>query len=333
MSKDYSVDVGKIDDVDQQNGKVKVMKRVLIVDDEESIRDMLTEVLVAEKYEVVQAPSGEEALDLFRDDPFPLVITDIRMGGMNGFELLDEIKQLAAETHVVIMTSHASMDSAITALKGKAYDYIIKPLEDLRLITSVARRAIENVALIKERKSLMENLKNSNERLEELAIRDGLTGLYNHRHLYEALTREVARATRFNVSLSVIFLDVDFFKKYNDTYGHQSGDQVLKTISQILLDNTRQIDIAARYGGEEFVVILPGTSKDEGYLVAEKIRKAVADRHLHDPEGQPSTKVTISAGIASLGEDGTGGAELINSADQAVYQAKKAGRNTVCLAG
>ncbi|MCZ6717865.1 MAG: diguanylate cyclase, partial [Gammaproteobacteria bacterium] len=253
MSKDYSVDVGKIDDVDQQNGQAKVMKRVLVVDDEESIRDMLTEVLVAEKYEVVQAPSGEEALDLFRDNPFPLVITDIRMGGMNGFELLGEIKQLAAETHVVIMTSHASMDSAITALKSDAYDYIIKPLEDLRLITNVARRAIENFALIKERKSLMENLKNSNERLEELAIRDGLTGLYNHRHLYDALTREVARATRFNVSLSVIFLDVDFFKKYNDTYGHQSGDQLLKAISQILLDNIRRIDIAARYGGEEFV--------------------------------------------------------------------------------
>ncbi len=267
----------------------KVTTRILVVDDEAPIRTLVSKVLVGEGYEVVQATSAERALEIFRDKDFPLIISDIRMGRMSGLELLDEIKRLRPETLVVIMSAYVSIDSAIAALKAGAYDYLIKPFEDLELIVSVVRRAMENIALIKERNSLVVHLKKSNKALKELsrrfrdlAIRDGLTGLYNHGYLLDALAGEVARAVRYDRHLSVIFLDVDHFKQFNDQFGHQRGDMVLKQVSQILKDEIRKTDIAARYGGEEFVLVLPETSKEDAFVVAEKVRKAVQDSIAND---------------------------------------------------
>lgn len=311
----------------------------MVVDDEAPIRTMVSQVLVAEGYEVVEAASAEDALKVFGEKHCPLVISDIRMGGMSGLELLDEVKRLRPQTLVVIMSAYVSIDSAIAALKAGAYDYLIKPFEDLELIVSVVRRAMENIALIKERNSLVVHLKKSNKALKELsrrfrdlAIRDGLTGLYNHGYLLDALAGEVARAVRYDRPLSVIFLDVDHFKQYNDQFGHQRGDMVLKQVSQILKDEIRKTDIAARYGGEEFVLILPETSKKDAFVVAEKVRKAVQESIANDVADEGPTTVTISAGVASYMEDGTDATELIAKADAAVYTAKNDGRNAVRLA-
>lgn len=317
----------------------KVTTRILVVDDEAPIRTLVSQVLVGEGYEVVEAASAEDALKVFRDNHFPLVISDIRMGRMSGLELLDEIKRLRPETLVVIMSAYVSIDSAIAALKAGAYDYLIKPFEDLELIVSVVRRAMENIALIKERNSLVVHLKKSNKALKELsrrfrdlAIRDGLTGLYNHGYLLDALAGEVARAVRYDRHLSVIFLDVDHFKQFNDQFGHQRGDMVLRQVSQILKDEIRKTDIAARYGGEEFVLVLPETSKEDAFVVAEKVRKAVQESIANDVADEGPTTVTISAGVASYMEDGTDATELIAKADAAVYTAKNDGRNAVRLA-
>ncbi len=317
----------------------KVTTRILVVDDEAPIRTLVSQVLVGEGYEVVEVASAEDALKVFRDNHFPLVISDIRMGRMSGLELLDEIKRLRPETLVVIMSAYVSIDSAIAALKAGAYDYLIKPFEDLELIVSVVRRAMENIALIKERNSLVVHLKKSNKALKELsrrfrdlAIRDGLTGLYNHGYLLDALAGEVARAVRYDRHLSVIFLDVDHFKQYNDQFGHQRGDMVLRQVSQILKDEIRKTDIAARYGGEEFVLILPETSKQDAFVVAEKIRKTIQASIANDVTDEGPTTVTISAGVASYMVDGTDANELIAKADEAVYAAKNDGRNAVRLA-
>ncbi len=317
----------------------KVTTRILVVDDEAPIRTMVSQVLVAEGYEVVEAASAEDALKVFGEKHCPLVISDIRMGGMSGLELLDEVKRLRPQTLVVIMSAYVSIDSAIAALKAGAYDYLIKPFEDLELIVSVVRRAMENITLIKERNSLVVHLKKSNKALKELsrrfrdlAIRDGLTGLYNHGYLLDALAGEVSRAMRYDRPLSVIFLDVDHFKQFNDQFGHQRGDMVLKQVSQILKDEIRKTDIAARYGGEEFVLILPETSKKDAFVVAEKVRKAVQESIANDVADEGPTTVTISAGVASYMEDGTDATELIAKADAAVYTAKNDGRNAVRLA-
>ncbi|MFQ5935411.1 MAG: diguanylate cyclase [Acidiferrobacterales bacterium] len=338
-----------------------MIKRALVVDDEQSVRGIVAQVLTEERYRVAEATSGEEALTIFKKEPYPIVITDIRMGGMSGLELLKQIKKLSPQTNVIIMTSHGTMDAAVTAIKAGAYDFLHKPFDDLELVASAARRAMQSHALIQEREKLVQMLKSRNEALQNinkafraltvtlknknaalenlnkafqaLAIRDQLTGLFNRRYFDEAIAAEVARASRYSRDLSIIFLDVDFFKKYNDQYGHQHGDMVLKKISQIVKENIRQIDIATRYGGEEFVVILPETPKADAYTVAEKIRQVVEETAASAVGSRNATAITVSAGVASLGQDSMNAHQLIAKADQAVYEAKRTGRNAVRLAG
>jgi diguanylate cyclase (GGDEF)-like protein len=311
--------------------------RILVADDDESLRSVLKQVLNIDGYEVTLAASGEEALAAFKKEPCPLIITDIRMGKMSGMELLHEVKRLRPETEIIIMTSHAALDTAITAVQAGAYDYLAKPFEDISLISSVARRAIDKIRLTAENNALLEKLRQknvelekSNEMLKNLAIRDGLTGLYNHRHFQEALTTELLRSRRYSRSVSLIFLDVDFFKKYNDTHGHPEGDKILVALARIFQDCLRMSDSVARYGGEEFVFLLPETAKEGALHVAESIRKKVFDHPFPGRETQPLGRVTISLGVATFPQDGTDGSSIIERADKALYDAKKTGRNRVC---
>lgn len=337
-----------------------MIKRALVVDDEQSIRGIVSQVLVDERYRIAEASSGEEALSLLQKESFPVIFTDIRMSGMSGLELLKRVKQRDPNIQVIIMTSHGTMDAAVEAIKAGAYDFLHKPFEDLELISSAAKRAMQNYTLTVEREKLIETLKSRNEALanlnkafkaltvtlknknaalenlnqafQVLAIRDQLTALFNRRYFDDAISSEVARATRYGRELSIIFLDVDHFKQYNDQFGHQHGDLVLKRLATIVKSNIREIDIATRYGGEEFVIILPETAKNEAYGIADKIRRAVAEGTADLSRGNPPTKVTVSAGVASLGQDGANVQQLIAKADEAVYAAKREGRNAVRLA-
>ncbi len=337
-----------------------MIKRALVVDDEQSIRGIVSQVLADDRYRVVEASSGEEALAFLEKESFPLIFTDIRMGGISGLELLKRVKQRDKNIQVIIMTSHGTMDAAVEALKAGAYDFLHKPFEDLELISSAAKRAIQSYELTVEREKLIETLKSRNEALanlnkafkaltvtlknknaalenlnqafQVLAIRDQLTALFNRRYFDDAISSEVARASRYGRALSIIFLDVDHFKQYNDQFGHQHGDVVLKRIATIIKSSIREIDIPTRYGGEEFLVILPETAKNEAYGIADKIRRGVAEGTADLSRGNPAGKVTVSAGVASLGEDGTTVQQLIAKADEAVYTAKREGRNAVRLA-
>jgi diguanylate cyclase (GGDEF)-like protein len=156
-----------------------------------------------------------------------------------------------------------------------------------------------------------------------LSITDPLTGLLNRRYIEERLAEEVNRADRSGDPMSFMMIDVDEFKSYNDRYGHPAGDEALKIVGQILRENLRGADVAARYGGEEFSVLLPETSVEESRTIAERIRRHVEETKF------PRRKVTVSIGIASLGGDVAGVKELIAAADAALYQAKRAGRNTI----
>lgn len=312
------------------------LMELLVVDDEETLRSVVSQVLSADGFVVAEAASGEEALEAFRVKSHPLVITDIRMGGMSGIELLTAIKEHNPETQVVIMTSHASLDSALTALRAGAYDYLIKPFESLDLISAVAGRAAEKARLVTQNRELVEQLKRANEELQEangilkeMAVKDGLTSLYNHRYFQEALSQEIARSKRYAKQCSVIFIDVDNFKVYNDTHGHPEGDRLLKRLSAMMMSHLRSSDLAARYGGEEFVLLLPETSKDTAVRIAEGLRAKVEEEPFPGRERQPLGRVTISIGVASYPEDGTDAPAVMAFADQLLYKAKHGGKNMV----
>jgi diguanylate cyclase (GGDEF)-like protein len=309
---------------------------ILIVDDEESLRGILSQVLEEDGFIVGEASSGEEALEIFFHKPYPIVFTDIRMGGMSGLQLLEELKRTHPETQVIIITSNASLDSAITALRAGAYEFLLKPFEDLNLISAVAKRAAEKIELMRENQALINKLKEKNQELElsnrvlsELASRDGLSGLYNHRYFQESLKKELIRSARHKHKLSLLFIDIDYFKSYNDNNGHPAGDLVIRTISKILTKSFRFSDLVARYGGEEFTVILPETDRVMAKNIAETIRRRIADFPFPGRDNQPGGVLSISVGLASYPDDGNTSEGLVRQADIALYTAKESGRNMV----
>jgi diguanylate cyclase (GGDEF)-like protein len=179
--------------------------------------------------------------------------------------------------------------------------------------------------------SLAMELQAANEKLRHLATRDGLTGLFNHRHFQEALDREISRTVRYQKPLTLILLDIDHFKKVNDTYGHPVGDAVLKVISAIMLKAVRESDLVARHGGEEFAAILPETDLKGGAILAERLRRAVEAADI--PAGGQTLKITISIGVTTynLASGGSGKAALVAAADKALYHSKESGRNKLSI--
>lgn len=312
-------------------------RRVLIVDDEENVLELLKNVLDADGYKVTAVPSAEQAWPLHQQKPYELIITDVRLGGMDGFELMTRIKNQNDDTEVIIITSYASMESAIEAIRHGAYDYITKPFEDLDVISVAVERAFEKIDLKNQNKELMDKLTRQNaellelnSKLNRLANTDGLTGLYNHRYFQEVLEKEMLRSDRHQHQFALLFLDIDNFKKYNDDHGHVKGDQVLQKVAESINSNVRQSDMVARYGGEEFVIILPETGEQGALLHADTIRKGIEERALNEGDDLPETPITISIGIALFPIDGTTPSALIKASDNALYEAKAQGKNKVC---
>ena len=311
--------------------------KILVVDDEASLRGVLSDLLTEAGYSVETAESGEQALEKFRASGFHIVLTDIRMQKMSGIDLIRHIRAMRSETEVVVMTSNASIETAIEALRLGAYDYLMKPFDDLETVLVLIKRAVDKVRLVIENRTLLEDLQKKNEELEklnrairELAIRDGLTGLYNYRYFEEMLRAEIARSARHKRNFCLLMIDVDHFKNYNDRQGHLMGDEILRGIGRILSDRSRRTDIVARYGGEEFVVVLPETPKEAAVRVAEELRLRIENFPFQKGEAQPLGKVTISVGLAQFPDDAADAHGLIERADQALYGAKAGGRNRAC---
>jgi diguanylate cyclase (GGDEF)-like protein len=304
--------------------------RILVVDDKKIIRTTITQVLEDDGHEVITAANGADALALYTEERFPIVITDIYMPIMTGIDLLAAIKKIDERTQVIMMTSYASVDSAIATIRSSAYDYLTKPFEDIELISNVVRRAAEKVRLERQTEHLIEMLRQKSEQLERsnaklktLATRDSLTGLYNHRHFQESLAAELNRAKRYQRPFSLLFIDLDFFKTFNDTNGHLEGDRLLTELSKLFLENFRKTDIVCRYGGDEFAVILPEESNQSARTIAAKLHAQVAEHPFEEREAMPQGRVTISIGIATYPDDDTDAESLLKHADQTMYEAKK----------
>ena len=310
--------------------------RILVVDDDSSLTGVLKELLTDNGYQVETAGKGEQALEMMRQAEFHIVLTDIRMEGMSGLDLIRHVRRTQPESEVIIMTSYASIESAVEALRLGAYDYLVKPFDDLNHVLDLVKRTTTKVKFAVENRKLMEDLQRKNQELaklnetiRELAVRDGLTGLYNYRYFQEMLQSETARSQRHHRKLCLLMIDVDHFKVYNDLQGHPMGDEVLKGIARILMERARRTDLVARYGGEELVVVLPETPRENARKVAEDFRRRVENFSFPKGENQPIGRITISIGLAEFPADAADARALIERADKALYAAKSGGRNRV----
>jgi diguanylate cyclase (GGDEF)-like protein len=313
-------------------GKVKI----LVVDDEEVIRDMLTEHFSDEGYSVTAVPSGEAALEIFRGDPDHLVLADIRMPGMSGIDLLEEVKKLDPDAMVIMITSHASLESAVATMRAGAYDYIFKPFESLEQISHVAARAMQKLRLLRQNRALVEGIESNTQKIEKssqeiegLVLTDELTGFFNQRYLMEVLDKEVSRATRYKRFLSLIMLDVDHFQEYNDTHGSQAGDEVLRTMADLIFTRLRLADMPTRYSGEKFVLVLTETGWKRAKMVANDIRAQMEHYPFVGRETQPAGQITVSLGVAEFPANCLDSATLLKKAEETLERAKGSGKNQV----
>lgn len=471
---------------------------VFVVDDEESILSIVEEALEKAGYQCEIFPTGEAAFERLQKSPPHVVLSDIRMPGISGIELLEKIRAISQDIQFIIMTSHASLDTAITAMRLGAYDYLHKPFENLEDVVKTVDRTIEKLFLQYENEQLLAELETKNTALSQLnarisqekeevllinnlmakfskarginevvqtfvdqtslmlgsvptvfltyypsyfsyvvtnctlmdkekiknvglnlkdqpkevneglikdpqnapllkqmvqkffnvdnflsipiadevgargiflilkeltdvsqrrlldsfiqiflvshanaimqknihdmAIKDALTGLFNRRFFNQKLEEEISRSRRTRMPVSLIYFDVDHFKKYNDQNGHPMGDVLLKMISKILQQSARTNDIVARVGGEEFVYILPHTDKMGAAIKAEKLRRTIEATNFPHGEKQPLGRVSISLGVSEYPSLASDPESLVKSADEALYHVKATTRNKVCLA-
>lgn len=292
--------------------------RILIVDDDAAVRNSLEEFLSFLGFTAHTAANAENALAFLKNQPVDVVITDIVMPGMNGLELMQEIKQ-QYDADVVVITGYTTEFSYEEAISRGASDFVFKPfrLDELRLRL---KRVMRERALVQEQHHMMEKFKN-------LAITDGLTTLYNARHFHDTLELEINRHNRYDRPLSLLMIDVDHFKVFNDTFGHIEGDNALFHIADLIKSRLRAMDTAYRYGGEEFTVILPETAAQAAFVVGERINADVKAK-LFGAGQQKDLSVSIGVAQYVPGEPAT---ELIRRADKAMYLSKQAGRNRVTL--
>ena len=298
----------------------KADTRILIVDDDVAVRNTMHEYIKAAGYYSETVSCSEEALESLEKDNFHVVVTDIMLPAMGGLELTKLIKRDNA-SDVIVMTGYSDDFSYEEAINIGASDFVIKPVRLEELLLRL-KRVLKERELTNERIRMME-------KLQKLAITDGLTRLYNSRSFYSQLELEVDRFNRYQHPLTLLLLDIDHFKDYNDKYGHLEGDKVLVRFSQIIRTCLRTNDSAYRYGGEEFTVILPETAGEEARTVAQRIRAALEAEPFSPQDGEEVT-VTISIGLTEYHAK----EELstfIQRADQAMYRSKRSGRNKVSM--
>jgi len=294
--------------------------KIHVVDDDNDIRELMLQYLEINNFKVSSSSSAEDAILYLKKNSVDLVITDINMPGINGLELTRHIKK-KYDISVIIITGYPqeySYENAVGTETG-ANDFVFKPIRFEELTLRI-NRALEEQKLKRERDEMIE-------RLKELAITDSLTNLFNSRHFSDQLTKELDRHSRYNHPISLLLLDIDFFKSYNDTYGHVEGDKVLAGLGWIIKYCLRTMDSGYRYGGEEFTIILPETKIAEATLVAERIQKLLKEKPV---SAKKEREITVSIGITEY-LHGESSIKFVKRADKAMYMSKKNGRNKITI--
>ena len=323
---------------------------ILIVDDSPTSLQVLFDFLMNAGFRVLIAQDGESAISKVAETSPDVILLDIIMPGIDGFETCRRLKANPAtqQIPVIFMTALAQTSVVVKGFELGAVDYITKPTQQ----EIVLARVTTHLTIQKLQRSLQQQnwqlqqeilqrrqaegaLQNANEELKRLATLDGLTQVANRRRFDEYLTKAWQILARERLPLSLLMCDVDFFKRYNDSKGHQAGDECLQQVAQAMKHTVkRPADLVARYGGEEFVIVLPNTHAEGALIVAQKIQKSIADLALIHPKSTISQYITLSIGVSSTVPSQQSRPEaLITAADQALYQAKQLGRNRAVFLG
>ena len=322
--------------------------KILVVDDHLDSLESLSTILTIYKYEVEISTDGISAIQAARAKPPDVVLLDVNMSSMNGFEVCQQLRanSSTAEIPIIFISASSETDNKIKAFKEGGNDYITKPLHIGEVIARVenqlqigrlkAELQTKNARLEQEllmRQSIEEKLIDLNEQLSKLAAIDSLTQIANRRTFDEIFTREWQRGQRDKQPLSLIIGDIDYFKLYNDSFGHQLGDICLKKVAGAIVNTVmRPADLVARYGGEEFAIILPQTPAQNALQVAKTIAREVKKLAISHPKSEVSDYVSLSLGVScAIPQPKYTKQQLLVTADKALYQAKKQGRDRAIL--
>jgi two-component system, cell cycle response regulator len=299
--------------------------KILIVDDDEKDSQIFKSFFKDRNYDLEWVKSGEEALDLVLWKDFDLILLDVLLPGLDGFEICSRLKNAARtrDIQIILVTCLPELTNKIKGIELGADDYLIKPIN--------SRELQARTKVLLDKKRCMDLLYLKYESALNSAIYDGLTTLYNQTYFRKFFEQEMKRAARQKYQVTLIILDVDNFKEINDSWGHLSGDHILSELGSLIKNNVREIDLTARYGGDEFALVLPYADQDEAIQVAERVRAAIVSHPFSQNNGSETLRLTISIGIASFPTDGSTLEEVIRNADQALYLAKREGKNRFCV--
>jgi len=298
--------------------------QVLIVEDKEFYAAQLSEMLLADGHDCTVAPTPAEAIERLSAGQFDMAIIELRLEGQDSLRLCAQIRSVEALRYLplLIVVEESDTERLAKAMDIGCNDYVVRPVDQNELLARCRTQV--------RRRRYQAKLRENYERSFEMALTDGLTGLYNRRYLEAHLSGLIERIAGGRRHLSVIMFDIDHFKRINDNFGHATGDEVLQELCGRVMKGVRSFDTVARYGGEEFVVVMPETDLGVAMTVAERLRHAVADLPFTAITADEKLDVTISIGVAEVdvvGKDTT--VSLINRADEALYAAKADGRNRV----
>jgi diguanylate cyclase (GGDEF)-like protein len=296
--------------------------RILVVDDDVMVREVVVESVRAAGFEVDVCGDGWEALEKNAAKPYDLIVTDMRLPGLDGLSLIKKLKAEETDTDVIVMTGYGSIENAVECMRAGALEYLIKPFTVDQIQVAV-RKAVNHRDL---RRKAQER-----EFYKELSYVDGLTGVHNRRYFDEALEAEIVKCKRHDTGLVLLMIDIDDFKIYNDKNGHVKGDQALVQMGQVFRSVCRGYDIVTRYGGEEFAILFPGASMKHALELASRIMNGVRDTHFEGAQVLPTGSLTVSIGVACFPENANDAAGLVRAADEALYAAKRGGKNWITI--
>ena len=287
---------------------------ILVIENDKESAKTLGEIIRPLNYQCSFITNPKELMGLIKTTPYAVILTELRMSYLDGVKIAQLIREVSPLSHVIVMTPYSFISSAVEAMEAGAHQYITKPF-----IASEIRIVIEQAV----ERYLMLAKEDKKEYYRGLSVKDGLTGVYNRRFLDVQLKNKIATVKGdVYAKFSILMIDIDDFKHFNDTQGHQAGDELLRSLTQVVKDSLRDNDLVFRYGGEEFCVMLDEANKKQAAIIADRIRTVAS---LYIP-------TTISIGVATFPDDAQTEAELISKADEALYTAKNTGKNKVVCA-